>query len=74
MSSLIKKPLLYIRFKTYDVFAASRAFQSGVSLEQLLVCHWKSHIFTQFYLKDVALTDLELFHLGPVVAAWQIHR
>ena len=37
-------------------FAASEAFQSGVSLEQILsVCHWKSHnTFTQFYLKDVA--------------------
>ena len=38
-------------------------------------CHWKSHnTFTQFYLKDVAWADLELFHLGPVVAAQQIHH
>ena len=31
-------------------FAASKAFQSGVSLEQILsACHWKSHnTFTQF--------------------------
>ena len=40
--------------KAQDVraFAASKAFQSGVSLEQILsVCHWKSHnTFTQFYL------------------------
>ena len=57
-------------------FAASKAFQSGVSLEQILsACHWKSHnTFTQFYLKDVAWADLELFHLGPVVAAQQIHQ
>ena len=49
-------------------FAASKAFQSGVSLEQILsACHWKSHnTFTQFYLKDVAWADSELFHLGPV--------
>ena len=44
--------------KAHDVraFAASKAFQSGVSLEQILAaCHWKSHnTFTQFYLKDVA--------------------
>ena len=38
--------------KAHDVraFAASKAFQSGVSLEQILsACHWKSHnTFTQF--------------------------
>ena len=59
--------------KAYDgrAFAASKPFQSGVSLEQiLLACHWKLHnTFTQFYLKDVAWADSELFHLGPVVAA-----
>ena len=64
--------------KAHDVraFAASKAFQSGVSLEQILVaCHWKSHnTFTQFYLKDVAWADSELYHLGPVVAAQQIHQ
>ena len=64
--------------KPHDVraFAASKAFQSGVSLEQILsACHWKSHnTFTQFYLKDVAWADTELFHLGPVVAAQQVHH
>ena len=62
--------------KAHDVIAASKAFQSGVSLEQILsACHWKSHnTFTQFYLKDVAWADSELFHLGPVVAAQQIHQ
>ena len=41
---------------------ASKAFQSGVSLEQILsACHWKSHnTFTQFYLKDVAWADSKL--------------
>ena len=38
--------------KAHDVraFAASKAFQSGVSLEQILsACHWKSHnTFTQY--------------------------
>ena len=57
--------------KAHDVraFASSKAFQSGVSLEQILsACHWKSHnTFTQFYLKDVAWADSELYHLGPVV-------
>ena len=48
----------------------------GVSLEQILsACHWKLHnTFTQFYLKDVAWADMELFHLGPVVAAQQVHH
>ena len=62
--------------KAHDVgaFAASKAFQGGVSLEQILsACHWKSHnTFTQLYLKDVAWADSELYHLGPVVAAQQI--
>ena len=52
--------------KAHDVraFAASKAFQSGVSLEQILAaCHWKSHnTFTQFYLKDVAWADSELYY------------
>ena len=64
--------------KAHDVraFAASKAFQAGVSLEQILsACHWKSHnTFTQFYLKDVAWADSELYHLGPVVATQQIHQ
>ena len=64
--------------KAHDVraFAAFKAFQSGVSLEQILsACHWKSHnTFTQFYLKDVAWADSELYHLGPVVDAQQIHQ
>ena len=30
--------------------------------------------FTQFYLKDVAWADPELYHLRPVVAAQQIHK
>ena len=64
--------------KDHDVraFVASKAFQSGVSLEQILsACHWKSNnTFTQFYLKDVAWADSELYHLGPVVAAQQIHQ
>ena len=64
--------------KAHDVrsFAASKALQSGVSLEQILsACHWKSHnTFTQFYLKDVAWADSELSHLGPVVAAQQVHH
>ena len=64
--------------RAHDVraFAASKAFQGGVSLDQILsVCHWKSHnTFTQFYLKDVAWADADLYHLGPVVAAQHIRE
>ena len=63
--------------RAHDVraFAASKAFQGGVSLDQILsACHCKAHnTFTQFYLKDLAWADSELYHLGPVVAAQQIH-
>ena len=67
--------------RAHDVrtFTASKAFQGGVSLDQILsACHWKAHnTFTQFYLrkakKDLAWADSELYHLGPVVAAQQIH-
>ena len=73
-----QEPHTLHQVKAHDVraFAASKAFQSGVSLEQILsACHWKSHnTFTQFYLKDVAWADSELYHLGPVVAAQQIHQ
>ena len=64
--------------KAHDVraFAASMAFQSGISLEQILsACHFKSYnTFIQFHLKDVAWADSKLFQLGPVVAAQQIHQ
>ena len=64
--------------RAHDVraFAASKAFQGGVSLDQILsACHWKSHnTFTRFYLKDVAWADADLYHLGPVVAAQQIRE
>ena len=50
--------------EAHDVraFAASKALQSDISLEQILsACLWKSHnTFTQLYLKDVAWADLEL--------------
>ena len=54
--------------KAHDVraFAASKAFHSGISLDQILsACHWKSHnTFTQFYLKDVAWADSRAFPPG----------
>ena len=47
--------------RAHDVraFAASKAFQGGVSLDQILsACHWKAYNkFTQFYMKALALAD-----------------
>ena len=53
--------------RAHDVraFAASQAFQGGISLDQILsACHWKAHnTFTQFYLKDLAWADSQqTFH------------
>ena len=65
-----------VRAHDVSAFAASKAFQGGVSLDQILsACHWKAqNTFTQFYLKDLAWADSALYHLGPVVAAQQIHE
>ena len=41
-----------------------------LELKAVLLAH---NIFTQFYLRDVAWADSELFHLGPIVAAQHIH-
>ena len=65
-----------VRAHDVRVFAASQAFQGGIFLDQILsTCHWKAHnTFTQFYLKDLAWADSELYHLGPVVAAQQVEQ
>ena len=69
------KTIEFHQVKAHDVraLAASRAFQGGVSVEQIMTaCHWKSHnTFTNFYLKDLAMADREYLYLGPVVAAQQ---
>ena len=58
MRSLTSKPSPYIRLKPM-MLEPSKAFQSGVPLDQILsASHWKSHkSFTQLYLKDVAWAD-----------------
>ena len=76
LSDPTAQDLHQVRAHDVRAFAASQAFQGGVSLDQiLLACHWKAHnTFTQFYLKDLAWADSELHHLGPVVAAQQIQE
>ena len=74
MSGQQAQQLHQVRAHDVRAFAASKAFQGGVPLDQILAaCHWKSHnTFTQFYLKDLAWADSDVYHLGPVVAAQQI--
>ena len=74
MSDQQARQLHQVRAHDVRAFAASKAFQGGVPLDQILAaCHWKSHnTFTQFYLKDLAWADSDVYHLGPVVAAQQI--
>ena len=81
MDQAVSLPVLQAivhQVKAHDVraFAATKAFQGGVYLEQiLLACHWKSHnTFTQSYQKDVAWADSELYHLGPIVAVQQLRH
>ena len=66
-----------VQVKAHDirVFAASKAFYSGVSVDQIMqACHWKArNTFTNFYLKDLTWSDNNNnMYLGPVVAAQQV--
>ena len=66
-----------VQVKAHDIraFAASKAFYSGVSVDQIMqACHWKAHnTFTNFYLKDLTWSDTDNnMYLGPVVAAQQV--
>ena len=66
-----------VRVQDVKAFAAPKAFQGGFSLDQILsACHWKAHsTFTEVYLKDVALGQtLSSYHLGPMLAAQQVHE
>ena len=74
MSDQQAQQLHQVRAHDVRAFAVSKAFQGGVPLDHILAaCHWKSHnTFTQFYLKDLAWADSDVYHLGPVVAAQQI--
>ena len=64
-----------VQVKVHDIraFAASKAFYGGVSVDQIMqACHWKAHnTFTNFYLKDLTLSDNNMY-LGPVVAAHHV--
>ena len=65
-----------VQVKAHDIraFATSKAFYSGVSVDQIMqACHCKAHnTFTNFYLKDLTWSDNDNMYLGPVVAAQQV--
>ena len=66
-----------VQVKAHDIwaFAASKAFYSGISVNQIMqACHWKAHnTFTNFYLKDLTWSDNDNnMYLVPVVAAQQV--
>ena len=63
--------------KAYDVraFAASKVFQSGVSLDPILLSlPLKSQYLHTVLYEGRAWADSELYQLGSVVAAQQIHK
>ena len=68
--------LRQVRALDVRAFQDSKAFQGGVSLDQILsACHWKAHnTFTQFYLKDLAWAESELYHLGPVYILYIVYK
>jgi integrase len=86
LSGWIKKTILYaydssskddlqvtgVKAHSVRALAASWAFHTNVSMEDIMnACSWKnSTTFTRFYLKDMAMIRDEMFHLGPVVAAY----
>ena len=51
-----------VQVKAHDIrtFAASKAFYSGISVNQIVqACHWKAHnTFANFYLKNLTYSDL----------------
>ena len=66
-----------VQVKAHDIraFVASKAFYSGVSVDQIMrACDWKAHnTFTNFYLKDLTWSDYDNnMYLGPVEAAQQV--
>ena len=62
-----------VQVKAHDImaFVPSKAFYSGVSMDQIMqACHWKAHNTFTNYLKDLTRSDNDHnMHLGPVVTA-----
>ena len=70
------KPWTWSKLKrmTFGPSRPLKAFYGGVSVDQIIqACHWKAHnTFTNFYLKDLTLSDNNNMYLGSVVAAQQV--
>ena len=54
--------------------AASLSFKWGADLEDVLeACSWASHTtFTEFYLKDISLSDNDKLSIGPLAVAQRV--
>ena len=65
-----------VQVKAHDIwaFAVSKAFYSGVSVDQIMqACHWKAHnTFTNYYPKHLTWSDDNNMYLGPVVVVQQV--
>ena len=81
LSSWLKQTILQcyywskLKRMTFGPLQPFKAFYGGVSVDQIMqACHWKTHnTFTNFYLKDLTLTDNDNnMYLGPVAAAQQV--
>ena len=67
--------LVQVKVHEIRAFAASKAFYSGVLVDQIMqTCHWKAHNrFTNFYLKDLTWSDNDNnMYLGPVVVTQRV--
>ena len=57
-----QQALDFVQVHAHDiwVFAASKAFYGGVSVDQIMqACHWKAHnTFTNFHLKDLTWSTI----------------
>ena len=72
------KELVFVSFKKgFDKDISPATISSWIK-QTVILCYelsdQETRTFTQFYLKDVAWADSELYHLRPVVAAQQVHH
>ena len=65
---------LSVRAHDVRALSASLAFAAKVPIEKVMeACSWSCHnTFTSFYLRDLALSQGEVFRLGPLVVAQSV--
>ena len=71
-SDIIANNLVQVKAHDIRIFAASKAFYGGITVDQIMqACHCKAHnTFTNFNLKDLTWLDNDNnMFLGPLVTA-----